>query len=266
MSDLLTVLEGDSAEIMKSLADESVDLVVTSPPYDGLRTYGGVLDWDFEATARQIDRVLKPGGVCCWNVNDATVDGSETLTSCDQKIFFNRTLGLLIHDTMIWKKVHVAAPNPRLYHQMFEYIFVLSKGRAKTFNPIEDRPNKYGGKSPFSFNSKRQVDGSIKKTRERGICADMGRRANVWEGNSRAQENPCAPLPHPAMMPAWLARDLIISFSNTGDTVLDPFGGSGTTGKEAIGLGRKAILCEKNTDFLKLIREQCDVTPGLQLV
>lgn len=264
LSELLTVLCGDWAEQLASLPGQSVDFILTSPPYDNARTYGGH-KWEFEGGALQMFRVLKDGGVCCWNVNDMTVDGSETLTSCKQKIFFREVCGFRIHDTMIWEKVHVGAPNAAQYHQMFEYVFVLSKGKPKTFNPIEDRKNIYGGKSPFSYNSKRQANGDIKKTRECGICAEYGRRGNVWKGNSRAQEDPCAALPHPAMMPKWLARDLILSWSNTGDTVLDPMAGSGTVCREAISNARKSIAIDVNQEYCDLIRQQCDITPGLPL-
>jgi DNA modification methylase len=264
----LTILPGDCVEQMRTLPADTVQLCVTSPPYDGLRTYGGDCQWDFQATALELYRVLVPGGVVCWNVGDSTLDGSETLTSCKQKIFFREQAGFIIHDTMIWQKVHVAAPNARHYHQMFEYIFVLGKGRITTFNPLVDKPNKFAGAAPFSYNSKRLVNGDIKRTREqadRGVIADFGRRSNVWTGNSRAQESPCQTLPHPAMMPKWLARDLILSFSNPGDTVLDPFLGSGTAAIAALETGRNAIGIEISEEYCALARQLCHVTPGLAL-
>lgn len=241
---------------------QSVQLVVTSPPYDNLRTYHGHCQWNFEATALELYRVLADGGVCCWNVGDAIVDGSETLTSFRQALFFKDKVGFRMHDTMIWQKVHIAAPNSRQYHQMFEYIFVLSKGPAKTLNFIEDRKNKYAGLKPFSYNSKRQVDGEMKRTgkhKERGAIKEMGRRTNVWTGNSRAQESPCKKLEHPAMMPKWLARDLILSWSNPGDTVLDPMCGSGTTLFEAEKAGRNSIGIDSNQSYVAAIQENIQV-------
>ena len=265
----IKILQGDSVEMLKAIPDASVHLVVTSPPYDSLRSYGGNLKWDFEGTALELFRVLVPGGAVCWNVNDSVVDGSETLTSCDQKSFFHRKAGFCIHDTMIWEKTHVACPDSTRYHQMFEYVFVLSKGKPSTFNRISDRRNKWAGATPFSYNSKRLVNGDIKRTREvddRGAIAEFGSRSNVWKGNSRAQEEPCVTLPQPAMMPKWLVRDLILSWSNIGDTVLDPFAGSGTTGRMAFENNRNAILIEINPDYIPIIEQQIsNVTPDLIL-
>lgn len=252
MIDDFTLLVGDSACEMSLMDSDLFDLVVTSPPYDGLRTYGGLV-WDFESTAKEMFRIIKPGGVCCWVVSDAVIDGSESLTSFRQAIYFKDVCGFKVSDTLIWKKVHVAAPNSRQYHQMHEYVFVLSKGIPKTFNPIKDRPNKYAGKSPFGHNSKRNPDGEMKVTSERKPIADFGKRSNVWEGNSRAQENPCAKLQHPAMMPKWLARDLILSWSNVGDLILDPFLGSGTVAMEGLKVGRKVVGIERNGDYVPVI-------------
>lgn len=255
---MMKLIIGDSVEEMRLMDSSSVDLVVTSPPYDKLRTYGGLV-WDFENSAAQIFRVLKPGGVCCWVIGDAIVEGSESLSSFRQAIYFKDVCGFKVSDTLIWKKVHVAAPNSRQYHQMHEYVFVLSKGLPKTFNPIKDRPNKWFGKSPFSYNSKRQADGEIKRTNARKPIAEFGKRSNVWEGNSRAQENPCAKLNHPAMMPKWLARDLIISWSNEGDLVLDPFVGSGTVMLESEKLSRNSIGIDKNPDYAPIVRQHCGI-------
>lgn len=260
---------GDWVEVLKATPDNTFDLCVTSPPYDNLRTYGGHGDWRFKDGAKELFRCIKPGGVVCWNVGDATIDGSETLTSFRQAIFFKDDCGFVVHDTMIWQKLHVAAPTSVRYHQMFEFVFIMAKGSVKTFNPIKDRRNKWAGSQPFGLNSKRQTNGEIKKTAkqaERGSIADFGLRQNIWEGPSRAQENPCQKLDHPAMMPKWLARDLIISFSNPGDLVLDPFGGSGTVGVAALGLARDSVLIDINQEYCDLMRQQTsNATPGLGL-
>lgn len=256
--DGITIYCGDNREILPQLEANGVQLVVTSPPYDSLRDYAGY-SFDFEATALAMANVLSVGGVICWNVNDSVVDGSETLTSCKQKIFFREQCGLLVYDTMIWEKTHVACPDASRYHQMFEYLFILSRGKPSTFNPIEDRANKWANATPFSFNSKRQTDGSIKRTREvegRGAIREIGRRSNIWKGNSAAQEAPCKTLPHPATMPNWLARDLVLSWSNQGDMVLDPFAGSGTTLEAAKYSGRRAIGIEINEAYCQVAVER----------
>lgn len=259
------IIQGDWIERLREMPDESVQLGVTSPPYDNFRTYGGTLKpIHFEDGALQLYRVLCPGGVLCWNVGDQTVDGSEGLTSARQKIFFREGCGFRIHDTMIYEKLNFSAPESTRYHQAFEYIFVLSKGKPHAWNPIKDRRNICAEQSTWGNNSKRQPDGSV-IPKNKVIYAEVGMRTNIWRGKTRGQEEGCVSLPHPAMMPKWLARDLILSFSNIGDTILDPFCGSGTTGMVAIELGRKFVGVELNPEYVKLAEQRCNVTPGLAL-
>lgn len=248
---------GNSADILPTLAAGSVQLVVTSPPYDNLRTYGGY-EFDFERIATELHRVLCDGGVLCWNVGDSVVDGSETLTSAKQKIFFREQCGFRVHDTMIWEKPNFSAPETVRYYQVFEYVFVLSKGAPRCFNAIADRPNVYAGKTTFGVRTKRQRDGTLKEQGNVAPTPAFGRRGNVWKGNTAGQENPCEPasFKHPAMMPTWLARDLIQTWSNPGDLVLDPFFGSGTTGKAAELLGRQWLGIEINPEYEKLSRDR----------
>jgi DNA modification methylase len=260
----LTVWQSDALEALRQMPDESVHLVVTSPPYDSLRTYGGH-SWDFEGLARELYRVLVAGGVLCWNVNDATVDGSETLTSCKQKIFFREQVGFRIHDTMIWQKLNFANPETARYHQLFEYVFVLSKGKPRAFNPLKDKRNATAGRiGCLGINSYTKRDGA-KSTRTKYVTQGFGMRGNVWTGPSRGQEEFCGKCPHPAMMPKWLARDLILSWSNAGDVVLDPMAGSGTTLLEAIQNGRRAIGIEAEESYIPLILQYTDRTIGLPL-
>ncbi len=262
-ADFLTLLEGDAVENLRTLETGSVQCVVTSPPYDALRTYGG-FTWNFEATAQELYRVMCDGGIICWNVNDSVVNGSETLTSCHQKIFFNG-LGFRIHDTMIYQKRNFSHPERTRYHQVFEYIFILSKGEPRVFNPLRDRANITAGEiGNLGVNTFTEANGS-KSERSKKMTSEFGMRHNVWLGNTRGQEAMCEELPHPGIMPEWLAHDLILSWSNVGDTVLDPFGGSGTTGMVALELGRKAVLIELNPEYCKLIEKRCTVTLGLSL-
>lgn len=247
-------LVGDSVATLQTLEAGSIHLGVTSPPYDDLRTYGGHT-WDFEGTARELYRVLCDGGVLCWNVGDSVTDGSESLTSAKQKIFFREQCGFRVHDTMIWHKLNFSSPSFNRYHQCFEYVFVLSKGKPRCFSPIKDRPNATSGRiGNLGVNTFMRRDGS-RETRSKHVTAEYGMRHNVWRGPTRGQENMCEELPHPAMMPRWLARDLILSWSNAGDTVVDCFAGSGTTGKEAEALGRNSILIDVNADYIRLARE-----------
>lgn len=265
MDKCYTTICGDSAVELKKLPGESFHLCVTSPPYDNLRTYGGFAQFDFDTIAKELYRVMVPGGVVCWNVNDSVVDGSETLTSCNQKIFFREECGFRIHDTMIWERNGISFPDANRYHQSFEYIFVLSKGKPRVFNPIEDKINRWAGMGSFGQRTERQSNGDMKQ-REWKTTKEVGRRTNIWNGRTAAQETICQSETHPARMPSWLAHDLILSWSNPDDHVLDPFGGSGTTAKVAIGLSRRATLIEINPDYIPIIESYCSQsTQGLAI-
>ena len=159
---LNSIVCGDCVDVMKSLDDESVDLVVTSPPYDNLRTYNGY-DFDFEGIAEELFRVIKPGGVVVWVVGDGTEKGSKQEQVYRQALHF-KDIGFNLHDTMIYQKHNFSNPSRTRYHQIFEYMFILSKGKPKTFNPIKDRKNVYGGKTgSWGKNTVRQPDGSFKE-------------------------------------------------------------------------------------------------------
>jgi len=248
--DNITLYCGDNCEVMLEMPPASVDLVVTSPPYDDLRTYGGH-SWDFYGVAWNLKRLLKPGGVIVWVVNDATVDGSETGTSADQAKHF-RKIGLKQHDTMIWQKESFSNPFPNRYHQVFEYMFVFSLGTPVAFNPIIDRKNIHAGSLVSS--TVREADGSV-SARCPKLIADNGKRWNIWSVTVQKQSGPDA---HPAPFPEALARDHIISWSNEGDTVLDPFSGSGTTIKMARELGRKGIGIEVNPEYCEIAKTRLE--------
>lgn len=253
---------GDCRDVMPTLESGSVQMCVTSPPYDNLRSYGGIkaftLD-DFEVVARELYRVLCDGGVLCWNVGDSVVDGSETLTSAKQKIFFREQCGFRVHDTMFYEKANPGNPSDAQgrYNQCVEYIFVLSKGKPRTFNPIKDKPNVSFGEMRFGKKARKDSRGVIDGYfSDRAPAAEFGLRSNCWRGKTSAQESVCTAQDHPATMPFWLARDLIQSWSNPGDLVLDPFFGSGTTGKAAELLGRKWLGIEINAEYEKLSRDR----------
>ena len=255
----MSIIIGDCRDELPKIEAGSVQCCVTSPPYDDLRTYGGIkpFTWDdFECVARELYRVLCGGGVLCWNVGDSVVDGSETLTSAKQKIFFREQCGFRVHDTMIWEKANFSNPERNRYHQLFEYVFILSKGLPRCFNPIKDKPNSTAGAvGTVGKNTYTKRDGD-KSTRPRCVTQDFGMRGNVWHGLTAGQENMGRGIAHPAQMPYWLARDLVISWSNPSDLVLDPFGGSGTTGQVAESLGRKWLLIELNPAYEKLSRQR----------
>jgi site-specific DNA-methyltransferase (adenine-specific) len=239
----------DALQFLWQLPSESVDLIVTSPPYDQLRTYGGIFSFPFKAIARDIYRVLKTGAVCVWVVGDSVVKGSETLSSFRQAIYFVDTVGFRMHDTMIYQKDGSPFPEINRYQNEFEYMFVLSKGSPTVFNGLRER-TKYGGSAS---NSTRSPDGSI-----RNFAYAYGHSTrlsgNVWRipsGYMKTTKD-IAAFQHPAMFPEKLVESHILSWSNPGDLVLDPFMGSGTTAKVARRLGRDYIGCDLSAEYVAL--------------
>ena len=233
---------------MKGFPSECIDITVTSPPYDNLRTYNGY-EFRFDETAQELYRVTKQGGVVVWVVNDATIKGSETLTSFKQAIYLNK-IGFNVHDTMIYLKNGFAFPESNRYPNVFEYMFVLSKGSPKVFNGIKDRPNKHKGKALTGTD--RQKDGSLKPISGLGkVLTDFGVRFNVWQINNQKKNNF-----HPAPFPEQLAEDHILTWSNPGDIVLDPMCGSGTTCKMAVKNGRQYIGIDISEEYCEISKRR----------
>ena len=255
----MTLMQGDCLELMKGIPGGSIDLTVTSPPYDNLRTYNGNIEqWNFDkfkGIAKELYRVSKQGGVVVWIVADATIKGSETGTSFKQALFF-KECGFNIHDTMIWSKQGFTAVGTlkTRYASTFEYMFVFSKGKPKTFNPIKDRKNIHGGKKKHG--SIRQKDGSLLPVSSIGkTYSEYGQRFNVWNmPPEQSNKKRC----HPAQFPEYLAKDHIISWSNPGDIILDPFLGSGTTGVACVNTGRKFIGMELDKGYFDIAVNRID--------
>jgi len=251
------IIQGDCVEMIASMPESSVDLVVTSPPYDNLRNYNGYT-FRFEDIAKQLFRVLKPGGVVVWVISDATIEGSETGTSFKQALFF-KEVGFNLHDTMIFRKKN---PIPQIYRKRynneFEYMFVFSKGVVKTHNPI----------MVDCLHAGLQLNGTTYKnysktvqTREKmaNPVKDQKIKGNIWEyvvgKNAEDQEAKG----HPAPFPCQLARDHILSWTNEGDIVLDPMCGSGTTCKVAKQLGRHFIGIDVSEEYCAIARTRVDL-------
>lgn len=245
---------GDNTEVLSGFPAECVDLVVTSPPYDDLRTYGGH-SWNFEALAAQLVRVLKPGSVIVWVVADKTEDGSESGNSMRQALHFKDVCRLRLHDTMIYEKENPVPLTHNRYEQAWEYCFVLSKGVPRVWNPITVRA-KYAGETLRATAGKAELDdGHSMRRRERNRAVVENKiRGNVWRytvgTNSTTQDS--IAFEHPAVMPEALASDHIASWSNPGDVILDPFSGSGTTCKVAKALNRQWCGIEINPAYVKI--------------
>ena len=249
---------GNHLEILPRFPDDTFDMFLTSPPYDNLRSYEGY-DFQFEPLARELYRVLKLGGVGVWVVNDATIDGSETLTSFKQALFF-KNIGFNIHDTMIYCRESLPLTHNR-YEQHFEYMFVLAKGTPVKFSPLLEKTLHAGERYLLASDSAstREHAGKLGgKSGKRTTFSQQKRRGNVWKYfvGFNLSTNDKAAFEHPAIFPEKLAEDHILSWSNPGDVVLDPMCGSGTTCKMAAKHGRKYVGIDIAEKYCEIARKR----------
>lgn len=247
----------DCLDGLKSLEDNSIDLTVTSPPYDNLRTYqeGDNFVWNFDTfkpIADELYRVTKPGCVVVWVVGDAVINGSETGSSFRQALYFQE-IGFKLHDTMIYEKNSSSFPakaTSKRYSQIFEYMFVFVKGKKirDDIKLIADKKNKWAGWTSWGNHSQYDKNGNLKTTGKLKPVPEYSLRTNIWKYSVSFNDK----TGHPAVFPEKLAQDNILSWSVEGDTVLDPFMGSGTTAKMAKLNKRNYIGFEKNEDYYKV--------------
>lgn len=258
MIQLDTIYNEDCVEGMKQIEEGSVDCVVTSPPYDNLRKYGGTAEsWNFDKfkiVAQQIVRVLKKGGVCVWVVSDGVMNGSESGTSFRQALFFMEC-GLLLYDTMIYLKANPIPQTQRRYEQTFEYMFVLSKGKPVTFNPIKvkciraGKPQQWGRSINTDERTVKYLRADdVQITRETKI------HGNIFTYSVGGNKTG-----HPAVFPERLALDQIYSWSNTNELILDPFIGSGTTAIACIKEHRHFVGFELNKKYFDIAQRRINL-------
>lgn len=249
---------GDSAEVLP-LLQGGVDLVLTSPPYDALREYLGYT-FDFEKVASGLVSCIRDGRNIVWIVGDGTVDGSESGTSFRQALKF-MDLGMKLHDTMIYEKPGPPFPDFNRYYQVFEYMFIFSKGKPLVTNLICDRRNIYAGAPIARLHGDRQADGTVTENSAYRIAKDrktkeIGVRFNVWRMPTSGSEGNHLKTEHPATFPDRLAKDHILSWSNEGEIVLDPFLGSGTTLVACKELRRSGIGIEISATYAEIAKKR----------
>ena len=251
----MTLINGDCLIEMKNIPDKSIDITVTSPPYDNLRTYNNSLEWGehiWKPIIQELYRITKSGGVVVWVVGDATIKGSETGTSFKQALYF-KEVGFNLHDTMIYRKINYIPLTHNRYEQEFEYMFVFSKEKIKTFNPIvvecKTKGSKTNGRTFYQTNNQNTPTEGHKNE---GV-KEYKQKGNVWQFPTNASAKG-----HPAPFPEQLANDHIISWSDEGDTVLDCFMGSGTTGKMAVLNNRNFIGIEKDDKYFEIAKNRIE--------
>ena len=257
------IIHGDCLEVMRGFPDACIDLVVTSPPYDNLRDYKGYR-FDCPPVAVELLRVMKPGGVVVWVVQDAKVKGSRTLSSLEQAIAF-RDAGWRVHDTMIWLKDSCPFPIRNAYQPVWEYMFAFSKGSPKTFSPIRKKNGQI--KKLDQRSSYRQKNGSLLRKEPYTTPSDSIEHNVFYYAAGHCQSTRDSfSFEHPATFPEALAKDQIISWTKPGDVVLDPFAGSGTTLKMAEEVGRQWIGIDISADYCEIAKQRVKVAqPELKL-
>jgi len=254
------ILHGKCEEVLKNFPNNSIDLTVTSPPYDNLRKYKGYT-FKFEETANELYRVTKQGGVVVWVVGDATINGSETGTSFKQALYFKET-GFNLHDTMIYYKNSYPFPPVNRYYQQFEYMFVFSKNKPNHVNLLKQK-SLYSGSATHTQRGKDGITKKFTSTAKKERIKD-----NIWKyetGYMKSTKDKIAYI-HPATFPEQLAQDHILSWSNEGDIVLDPMCGSGTTCKMAKVNGRKFIGIDTSEEYCEIARQRIKAIPELLFV
>lgn len=250
----LSLYVGNCADVMHTLPEESVDLTVTSPPYDNLRVYNG-FSFEFESVAQELLRITKNGGVVVWVVADSTRNGSESGTSFRQALYF-KDIGFNLHDTMIYAKNSYMPLTHNRYEQAFEYMFVFSKGRPSIFNPLMI-PSKTAGTVRNRSGSKANEHTYAERLRSERTTVNLTKQApNIFYYDVGKNDKTA----HNAPFPEQLAEDHIKSWSNEGDTILDPMCGSGTTLKMALQLNRKAIGIDVSEEYITMSLSRCGLT------
>ena len=248
------IYHSECTKVLRQLKNK-VDLVVTSPPYDNLRKYKG-FEFNFRAIANSLADSLKEGGVIVWIVADQTKDYTESGNSFRQALYFKR-IGLKLYDTMIYNKASAMPMPNRRYDPQFEYMFVLSKGNPKTFNPIEVPTKSYRHDKVNDHNKHKNTSsrdsGTMKHDNKIYQSRKFKKLGNVWTYKIGDNTKDKIAYQHPATYPEKLARDHIISWSNEGDLVLDPMCGSGTTCKMSHILKRRWI-------GIDMTEEYCDIS------
>lgn len=250
------IINGNCLDIMNRFPDNCIDLTVTSPPYDNLREYKGY-SFPFEEIAGQLYRVTKKGGIVVWVVSDATINGSETGSSFKQALHFVEC-GFNLHDTMIFQKVN---PVPQIYRKrytnVFEFMFVFSKGPVRTHNPIKI-PCEHAGLELKGTTYKNYSKGVQTRSKLANPVKSDKLKGNIWEyvvGKKNVDQEAKG---HPAPFPYQLAYDHIFSWTNEGDTVLDPMCGSGTTCVAAYELNRIYIGIDISKEYCELSRKRLE--------
>ena len=251
------IICGNCADVMAGMPADMIDLTITSPPYDDMRTYNGY-KFDYKSIISQLYRITKPGGVCVWVVSDQTKNGNESGTSFRQALTF-QAAGWNLYHTMIYQKGrNQIGAESKAYFKNFEYMFIFSKGKPKTYNALTDVKNTRPGIDRRKGGHIRNADGTMRPRGKVMCIGEHGKRGRIWyyaTGRGNSTKDTMA-FEHPAIMPEKLAADHITTWSNPGDLILDPMCGSGTVLKMARAMNRHSIGIDMSYEYCQLARRR----------
>jgi len=268
MKELTTnILQGDSAEVLKTLPDNSIDLIVTSPPYADQRksTYGGIspdkyVEW-FLPISEQLLRVLKPSGTFVLNIKEKVVNG-ERSTYVMELILAMRKQGWLWTEEFIWhKKNSYPGKWPNRFRDAWERLLQFNK--SKKFAMYQEEVMVPMG--DWAKSRLKNLSDTDKRRDNSKVGSGFGKNISNWIDREKAYPTnvlhlatECNNKKHSAAFPEELPEWFIKLFTKEGDMVLDPFAGSGTTLFVAERMGRSAIGIEIMEDYYKMIKNQLE--------
>lgn len=268
MKELTTnILQGDSAEVLKTLPDNSIDLIVTSPPYADQRksTYGGIapdkyVEW-FLPISEQLLRVLKPSGTFVLNIKEKVVEG-ERSTYVMELILAMRKQGWLWTEEFIWhKKNSYPGKWPNRFRDAWERLLQFNK--SKKFAMYQEEVMVPMG--DWAKSRLKNLSDTDKRRDNSKVGSGFGKNISNWVDREKAYPTnvlhlatECNNKKHSAAFPEELPEWFIKLFTKEGDTVLDPFAGSGTTLFVAERMGRNAIGIEIMEEYYKMVKKQLE--------
>ena len=247
----------DNITYLKTLPDECIDFVITSPPYDELRDYNGY-KLDLHGLGIELLRVLKDGAICVMVIQDSTKDFAKSLTSFRTIVDWCDNIGFRLFECNIYNRQGTeGAWWKKRFRVDHEYMPIFLKGKRPQYFDKENIkiPSKHGGKVMTGANirTKNGQTGSrkvkINPTKCPGTVMSFG---NTCGGESKLKSK------HPAVFPNMLAYDMIECFCPKDGIVIDPFNGSGTTTLAAKCLGRKYIGIDVSEEYNQIARERLE--------
>jgi site-specific DNA-methyltransferase (adenine-specific) len=245
----------DCLEGMRKLPDDSIDLVVTSPPYDNLRTYKG-FSVDLHSTGKEAYRVLKDGGIAVMVIQDQTKAFAKTLTSFRLIIDWCDNIGFRLFETIIYRKYGTEGAWWKARFRVdHEYMPIFLKGKKPQYfnKKLLMVPSKHGGEI-LTGSGNRRTTGETTKTVTRPINPTKC-RGTIWDYLMAGDKDPLK-RKHPAPFPDQIPIDFITCFCPPKGIVLDPFIGSGSTAVAAKKLGRHYIGFEITPEYCEIAEQR----------